>query len=295
MFWSGVALAGLFLVNAVIAILPPMLLQPAWQLNVALALQSNGLQALIGCALLSVAPLVDSGNRRLQESAEKFRRIAAWICLGWLLLIPLQVSSGIQLLRQAQDASRIELRRLEQQIDLLRQVRDERSFRVQFALMAPTSPPFPQPLPASLELVRAEAVQQFTAQWRRQQTTLLRSQRDRAQAFLVQSLRNSLLSLLLSVGFAAIGRWQTNGPTILSELLQWFDPEHPGSFNQRLQAILKRLRRGLQKRSKPSPRPSGPPARRKRWLRQLNKQLESYLRKRRAARSQAAARARQRK
>jgi hypothetical protein len=86
-FWCGIAFVGLFLVNTAAVILPPALLQPAWQLNVALSLQSNGLQALLGTAMLATSPFLDPDNLRLNVRAELIRRIAAWVCVGWLLLI----------------------------------------------------------------------------------------------------------------------------------------------------------------------------------------------------------------
>lgn len=282
MFWSGVALSGLFLINTAATILPLALLKPEWQLNTTLTLQSNGLQALIGCALLSAAPLIDPANQALRKTVAPIRRIAAWICLGWLLLIPLQLTSSRQVLSQSRSTARQELRRFEQQIDVLRQVRDEQSFRVQFALMAPTSPPFPERLPASLDRVRDEAVNQFLGQLRRQQANLSRAIQQSIQANLIQTLRNSLLCLILALGFASIGRWQKQGPTVLTELIQWVDPNHPGSLSQRSKAGLQRLRKRFKRalKSKPSPAPTR--SRRNELLAKLRRRFDRYQRKRRA-------------
>jgi hypothetical protein len=234
-FWCGVAFVGLFLINTAATALPPALLQPAWQLNVALSLQSNGLQALIGTAMLATAPLLNPDNLRLNIRAELIRRIAAWICVGWLLLIPLLMYRGAQLLRESRSNAELQLRQFDQQIALLQQTRDEQSFRAQFAALSPSSPPFPVQLPASLDRVRAEAVQQFKAQLSLQQTKLYNDFRASSESFVLQTLRISLLSVLLTLGFAAIGRWQTDGPSVLSKILQWSDAKSPRSVPQRIQ------------------------------------------------------------
>lgn len=276
-FWSGAALAGFFTVNTVLAILPPAVLQPDWQLKLALTLQANGLQALIGCAMMSASPLLDPANKPLRNRAERIRLIAAWICVGWLLLIPLQLSSGIRLLRQSQSAVRLELRQREQQIDQLRQTRDERSFRVQFALMSPTSAPFPDPLPASLERVRAEAVRQFLGEWRRQQESVSRVFQEGLQAFLLRNLSNGLLCLMLMVGFAAIGRWRGQGPTVLTQVQQVLNRKRPSGLRP------------------PTARQPGSPSFLEKWRRQLRHWAYRYQLRRQAARKQAATKASQRR
>ena len=291
-FWSGAALAGFFAVNTVLAILPPALLQPDWQLKLALTLQANGLQSLIGCAMMSAAPLLDPGNRALRNRAERIRLMAAWICVGWLLLIPLQISSGIRLLNQSQSAVQLELRQRKQQIDQLQQTKDEQNFRLQFALMSPTSPPFPEQLPASLERVRAEAVSQFIGQWRRQQDSVSQILQDRLQAFLVQNLGNGLLCLMLMLGFAAIGRWRAQGPTLLSRFRQGLDPKQPGSLVQQIQAGLKNLRRGSRQPITPQ---QTYPSMVERWRSQLHDWVHRYQRRRQVAQSKAATGARQRR
>jgi hypothetical protein len=122
--------------------------------------------------MLATSPFLDPDNLKLSSRAELIRRIAAWICVGWLLLIPLLVFRGAELLRDSRSSADLRLRQFDQQIALLQQTRDEQSFRTQFAALSPSSPPFPVQLPASLDRVRAEAVQQFKAQLSLEQTKL---------------------------------------------------------------------------------------------------------------------------
>lgn len=291
-FWCGIAFVSLFLVNTAAVILPPALLQPAWQLNVALSLQSNGLQALIGTAMLATSPFLDPDNLKLNVRAELIRRIAAWICVGWLLLIPLLVFRGAELLRESRSNAELRLRQFDQQIALLQQTRDEQSFRAQFAALSPSSPPFPVQLPASLDRVRAEAVQQFKAQLSLQQTKLESEFRASSERFVLQSLRNSLLSVLLTLGFAAIGRWQTDGPTVLSNLLQWSDARPSLSPPQRMRARNESLL-GLDELTTPSTPQNTWKSNKSliwRWRLQWNQWYESYQLRRSAARNKAAAR-----
>lgn len=292
-FWCGIAFVGLFLVNTAAVILPPALLQPAWQLNVALSLQSNGLQALLGAAMLATSPFLDPDNLKLSSRAELIRRIAAWICVGWLLLIPLLVFRGAELLRDSRSSADLRLRQFDQQIALLQQTRDEQSFRTQFAALSPSSPPFPVQLPASLDRVRAEAVQQFKAQLSLQQTKLESEFRASSERFVLQSLRNSLLSVLLTLGFAAIGRWQTDGPTVLSNLLRWIDARSSSpSLPKRMQARHESLFGDDELTVPRTPRNTWKTNTSLiwRWRLQWNQWYESYQQRRSAARNKAAAR-----
>jgi len=81
---------GLFLLfgcNPVASVLPPRLIDPAWQMALFGSLQSLSSLPLIGTCLLLVGPDLQIGS---------IRQRLGWMCnacIGFLLLIPLQASA----------------------------------------------------------------------------------------------------------------------------------------------------------------------------------------------------------
>jgi len=90
----SIVLLVVFLAAVLTAALPPKLLDPQWQLALVAALVNGASLALIGALLLPLAVWVDPGNQHLRARRNDCRRLALAACLGFLLLIPLQVYAG---------------------------------------------------------------------------------------------------------------------------------------------------------------------------------------------------------
>jgi len=90
----SIVLLVVFLAAVLTTALPPKLLDPQWQLQLAAALINNATLALVGALLLPMAAWVDPFNNRLRARSHAFRRWALAASLGFLLLIPLQVYAG---------------------------------------------------------------------------------------------------------------------------------------------------------------------------------------------------------
>ena len=95
----SLALLGIFLAAVLVNACPPKLLDPQWQLALTADLINNGSLALVGALLTPLALAYDRGSKRLRTRRKAFRRWALAAAIGFLLLIPLQLSAGWRLYR----------------------------------------------------------------------------------------------------------------------------------------------------------------------------------------------------
>jgi hypothetical protein len=101
--------------------LPPLPLDPRWQLPVIAALLGNGPLALIGLALTHLAVVLQPANRRMRHRSKRIGQLAVVAAIGFLLLLPLQVSATWRVFQaRANSANRQQLQG-QQTITALRQ------------------------------------------------------------------------------------------------------------------------------------------------------------------------------
>jgi hypothetical protein len=93
----SIVLLVIFLATALTTALPPMPLNPPWQLALIAVLINNGSLALVGALLTPLALAFNPESDRLRARRHAFRRWALAASLGYLLLIPLQASAGWRL------------------------------------------------------------------------------------------------------------------------------------------------------------------------------------------------------
>lgn len=112
----------LFAVDAIIAMLPLRLLEPAWQLRVISQLLTTTPFALLGCALFCVVDLLSPGSVRTPEkrTLRRIQKLAFHAAIGFFLLIPLQLNASWAQLRQADSETQKTLRGLQQRVETVR-------------------------------------------------------------------------------------------------------------------------------------------------------------------------------
>lgn len=95
----SLGLLGIFLAVVLVSAWPPKLLDAQWHLALTAELINNGSLALVGALLTPLALAFDPGSDRLRARRNAFRKWALAAAIGFLLLIPLQVSAGWRLYR----------------------------------------------------------------------------------------------------------------------------------------------------------------------------------------------------
>ena len=96
---GSIVLPVVFLAAVLTSAMPPKLLDPTWQLQLAATLISYATLPLVGTLLMPLAQWVDPGNQRLRARWLALRCWTLAAAIGFLLLIPLQIYAGLSLYR----------------------------------------------------------------------------------------------------------------------------------------------------------------------------------------------------
>jgi hypothetical protein len=214
------------------SILPPRLLDPAWQLRFTNALINNGFLALLGLALVHLAAYLDPANPHLQRRRDNFAALALAAVLGFLLLIPLQGYAVWRGIGNANSQQSSQLRQVTGRISAVRKAINSAtsSQDLQRRLRGLQVPPLAaadleQPLPV-LRKSMLESLEQAEIRAGDQ----LRGIQPSGLWQIVQgSIRAVLSALVLVVGFAAFSRRRDWSMTLLQSWLTRFDRRQGGS------------------------------------------------------------------
>jgi hypothetical protein len=98
--WVALALFIVFLAILLAAMLPLEILDSRWQVRVISALLGSSSLPLIGVVLMLLANYLDDEFRPFGDKIRLLRRLAGFAAIGFLLLIPLQITAGSRLLNQ---------------------------------------------------------------------------------------------------------------------------------------------------------------------------------------------------
>lgn len=202
-FWVGVVLLGSFLTSLINAA-PPRLADPTWQLNVIGLLLGSGGMALIGSLLLCLARVFNQSDRQIQNRALLVRKLATWVALGWLLLIPLQLFLGVRLINSQGSSELEQIRGIERVAKAVRDANSELELRQAMA-QVPNQPPLPT-LTVPLPVAKANLLAQFQKTINTAKNNQDQGSSNRLQIWLKEAFRNSIQSLLLALGFLALGK-----------------------------------------------------------------------------------------
>jgi hypothetical protein len=92
-----------FALQLVAVVFPFQPLDPAWQWRLSNALINGAFLPLLALALLQIGVSLDPGDPLLRQRQRLFRQLAVAAALGFLLLLPLQLSAGLR--QQSADGS----------------------------------------------------------------------------------------------------------------------------------------------------------------------------------------------
>lgn len=202
-YWVGLTMLGTFLVSLINA-LPPRLGDANWQLSFISLLMGSGGMALLGSLLVCLARLFNTSDRDIDKRSRLVRTLASWIALGWLLLIPLQLFIGVRLINTQTSNEIAEIKKIEAITSAVRNASNELELRAALA-QVPNQPPLPA-LTVPLEIAKANLLAQFQKAINTAKNRQDEGGSTRWQTWMKEAFRNSLQSLLLGLGFLAIGK-----------------------------------------------------------------------------------------
>lgn len=198
-------------------------LDPAWQWRLGNSLINTAFLPLLALALLQIAVALDPANPLLRRRQRRFRQLAVAATVGFLLLLPLQLSAGLRQNNAMGSAQQKRINGAERRLAALRQATaaasssKELNSRLQ-RLNGPVLGPADLIHPLPLLKAQVNAVfDQAQAQINRDRAALPPAS---AATVLPQLLRNSAACLLLAVAFAGFARRSGSQHTLLEQVQQ---------------------------------------------------------------------------
>jgi hypothetical protein len=213
----------LFALQLLAVLFPLQPLEPAWQWRFSNALINGAFLPLLALALLQIGVSVDPGDPRLRQRQRLFRQLAVAAALGFLLLLPLQLSAGLRIQRANGNAQVQRIQGAERRLAALRQATAAASSNAELnaSLLRLNGPVLgPADLANPLPLLKAQVnavFDQAQAQINRDRSALRPAT---AIAALPELLRTSLACLLLATAFAGFARRAGVELSLLEEVQQ---------------------------------------------------------------------------
>lgn len=217
--WGAILMFVLFLVGILGSAWPVRLIDPLWLQTVSDKLLASGAIAMIGAILLMLARLIDPHSILIGRRVALLRRLSFWIALGFLLLIPLQIYSGINLLRRfrANDT-----RELNAYIATTRAIESARSYDdilKAMRLLPGQAPALPSSINVPLESVKTRLSNDLNPFIKRYENSADAMGLKRLNDWFVQLARNVVAALLLFFTFASVAKRFPADPTLLQSVL----------------------------------------------------------------------------
>lgn len=204
--WVGVAVLAYFLVELAFQAWPVALLQPAW-LDVMIGfLVSRGITPLTGVLLVAAAAVVNPQSKPLTNRTELLRRLASWLALGYLLLIPVQMYSGAKLLQTRTQQSTQIIGQASRAVKAIRNSNTPAELRRVYAQVPGDKAPLPESFPQPFSVIRERLAEAISANIKRAEYAFGNIMSSVWQRSLELAFGNTLRMLILFLGFASIGR-----------------------------------------------------------------------------------------
>ena len=218
MHWVGVAMLGFFLVSVGFQAWPVALLQPAWLQKMTTALMGGGMTSLTGALLLAAAHVVDPEAEHLAQRARLVRRLASWVAIGYLLLIPVQLYAGVQQLTEARRTQTKTIEQVREAVKAIEQSTTLEQLRKAYNRIPGRKPELPAEINVPLNQLKDALSNRLEPNVNRAETQFNDRLNTVWQQWIATRFRDTLLLLMLFLGFAAIGRSSSGQPTLLESV-----------------------------------------------------------------------------
>ncbi|MFM7547700.1 MAG: HpsJ family protein [Cyanobacteriota bacterium] len=220
----ALALVLLFATFVLTALFPLMPLDPGWQRRLSGTLLDSASLPLLALALLQIAHWLDPDDPLLKRRQRSFSRLAGAAVLGFLLLVPVQISASLRLQQatNAEQSGRLALQ--ERKLARFRQTVEQASSAEglagnlnQLGGQRPAPAVLALPLPL-LKDQAAASLEQLEISIRRQRAALPSSNPLRQ---IPELIRPCVAALILAFAFASLARGRLDtGDTLLDQQLR---------------------------------------------------------------------------
>lgn len=185
------------------------------------ALSAAGFSLLIGTLLVCTAGALPVPASQDQANVKLLRGICTWVAILYLVMVPIQLYAGVRVLQQkASEEGRGQAtwRKFKKQLEATANEQELRALLGRLPQPVELPAKLNQPFPEFKEAIVAQADSRFNAL--AFQTDEARSRR--VQGFIGEAANNTLKTLLLATGFAAMAQAKPGAPTLLDKALGLF-------------------------------------------------------------------------
>ncbi|MFZ0409714.1 MAG: HpsJ family protein [Cyanobium sp.] len=200
----GQILVGIYLLSVLPISLPIAFMDSEWQLRTAKAIQNSAGFPLVGTGLLLVARKFAPTDHVLRNRLSIVSRLAPWIAIGFLLLIPLQVNASIRNLAHTSRNEQRDLRNLINTIKAIETADDEFALRSAIARLPGAPQQLNGNIQGSVQEIRSKLAAELRPQAQALETQLREADRLRWFDTLKNWMRDLPSCLLYAIGFVAI-------------------------------------------------------------------------------------------
>lgn len=216
---GGWALIGSALNIIIFSSLPLKLIQPEWQLQLISNVLGNSNTILLGSLLVCGAVLLNLESAVLRKRSEQLRWFAGWFAILLIIIVPLQLYSGIKSMRAVESFENQQLGQLQKVIQGLKSTNNESELRT-FVAGLPTPPELPATLNAPFLEIKERALNNLTSELNKARYQVDEQRLQRWETFIGQSARNSIQAVFMALAFNGIALSRSGNPTLLQSLLR---------------------------------------------------------------------------
>jgi hypothetical protein len=214
--WVALALFIVFLAILLAAMLPLEILDSRWQVRVISALLGSSSLPLIGVVLMLLANYLDDEFRPFGDKIRLLRRLAGFAAIGFLLLIPLQITAGSRLLNQQSGNEVAQLKVLQGAADAIRSANTEADLKNALRRLPGAPNNLNRPLAAPLPQVKSAVISRLDPAVKRLQNQVEEAKKDRLQKALGIWIRDAGMAAGYAIGFSGLGSFNEHGSLLRS-------------------------------------------------------------------------------
>ncbi len=216
--WVALGLFIVFLAILLAAMLPLEILDSRWQVKVISALLGSASLPLMGVVLMLLANFIDEGVSPFGSKISLLRRLTGFAAIGFLLLIPLQITAGSRLLNQQSGNEVTQLKALQRSADAIRSANNEADLKTALRQLPGAPSNLDRPLAAPLPQVKDALISRLDPAVKRLQTQVDEAKQNRLQQALGIWIRDAGMAAGYAVGFSGLGSFKEEGSLLRAVL-----------------------------------------------------------------------------
>ena len=204
-------------------VFPLQLLDPLWQLKLIGQVLAVIMPALVGMLVIHLAANINTKNTDLYNNAQLARKVAIWIAMILFLFIPIQFYAGAKVVQRMKNVDSSEVTTIRQFVRRLRMTQSEAQMRALAASIA-DPPVLPDKLEGTFAQVRGDWAQRLANTANQKEELSAKKYNATWQAYLANSIRNSIQCFLFAFAFLTIGQRPSRSEKLLDALSSYGKP-----------------------------------------------------------------------